>query len=443
MKDSGKMPNMNGRRRIDIALAGLILLFGWAAKAMVWAQAEPPAAGGRQAPALRVFLDCPECDLAAFKTEITFVDFAARPEDAQVEVAIAKKAAGAGVEYSISFRGRNEFAGDDDLIPYQPGSEATPEEAQVGLVKTVTMGLIRYAGKTPLAGRFSIRLMEEVKPTAVEDRWNFWVFSLSANSFLNGEQSYKDGMYYGSFSANRVTPDIKIRLALSVMFQKDKYVYEDQEYESHSDSQSFRGLVVKSLNDHWSVGGFLNAGASTYSNIKFSLIPAPAIEYDFFPYSESTKKQLRFLYRLNLITVHYLEETIYKKTSEKLLQNALSLTLELVQKWGTVSTSLEGSHYFHDFSKYRLQLWSEMSLRLFHGLNFNIYGSYSRIHDQLSLPAGGASLEEILLRRKQLATDYDYYFSIGLSYTFGSTKSKVVNPRFGDGGGGVSISISM
>jgi hypothetical protein len=442
MKDSRYMAD-GGGRWIALVLAGVALFFGWTSGTMSSAQVEPPPPAGTQAPALRVFLDCPECDLAGFQAEIAFADFVSGRDEAQVEVAIAKTTTEAGVEYVISFRGRNEFAGDDDVIPYQPASEATPEEAQAGLVKTVKMGLMRYAGKTPLSGRLSIRLLDAVKPTAVEDKWNFWVFSLSANSFLNGEQSYKDGMYYGSFSANRVTPEIKIRLAVNVMFQKDKYIYEDEEYESHSDSQSFRGLVVKSLNDHWSVGGFLNASASTYSNIKFSLIPAPAVEYDFFPYSESTKKQLRFLYRLNFIAVSYLEETIYQKTSEKLWQNALSLTLELVQKWGTISASLEGSHYFHDFSKYRLQLWSEMSLRLFQGLNFNIYGSYSRIHDQLSLPAGGASLEEILLRRKQLATDYDYYFSIGLSYTFGSTKSKVVNPRFGDGGGGVSISISM
>jgi hypothetical protein len=46
----------------------------------------------------------------------------------------------------------------------------------------------------------------------------------------------------------------------------------------------------------------------------------------------------------------------------------------------------------------------------------------------------GASLEDVLLMRKQLATSYEYYFSIGLSYTFGSIYSNVVNPRFGSGG---------
>lgn len=49
------------------------------------------------------------------------------------------------------------------------------------------------------------------------------------------------------------------------------------------------------------------------------------------------------------------------------------------------------------------------------------------------LKAGGATLEELLLRRSELASDYRYGFSVGLSYSFGSVYSNVVNPRFGSG----------
>ena len=75
-------------------------------------------------------------------------------------------------------------------------------------------------------------------------------------------------------------------------------------------------------------------------------------------------------------------------------------------------------------------------------MNFNIDGSGARIHDQLALPKGGATLEEILLQRRQLATTYNYYVSVGLSFSFGSTNSNVVNPRFGSSSGGTSIQIS-
>jgi hypothetical protein len=170
------------------------------------------------------------------------------------------------------------------------------------------------------------------------------------------------------------------------------------------------------------------------------LNPAPAIEYNVFPYSESTAQQLRFLYRLNYKSVRYREETIYEKTYENLWQQSLEIALEVKKKWGTASASLEGSHYFQDVDYNRIRLSGELSLRIIKGLNFNIYGGYSRIRDQLSLPRGELSIEEILLRQKQLATDYTYSVSIGLSYTFGSLKSKVVNPRFGTGGRSISIS---
>jgi len=44
---------------------------------------------------------------------------------------------------------------------------------------------------------------------------------------------------------------------------------------------------------------------------------------------------------------------------------------------------------------------------------------------------GETSLDELLLKRKELATEYAYSISMGLNYTFGSVFSNVVNPRFG------------
>jgi len=54
------------------------------------------------------------------------------------------------------------------------------------------------------------------------------------------------------------------------------------------------------------------------------------------------------------------------------------------------------------------------------------------VRDQLSLCKGDASLEDILLSKKQLATNHEYFLSVSLSYTFGSIFSNVVNPRFGN-----------
>jgi hypothetical protein len=56
---------------------------------------------------------------------------------------------------------------------------------------------------------------------------------------------------------------------------------------------------------------------------------------------------------------------------------------------------------------------------------------------------GGATTEEVLLRRKELATQFSYFTSFGLTFTFGSIYNNVVNPRFGNsGGGGMSINFN-
>lgn len=75
-----------------------------------------------------------------------------------------------------------------------------------------------------------------------------------------------------------------------------------------------------------------------------------------------------------------------------------------------------------------------VQLRLFRGFSLNVNGFYSWVRDQLFLPAGAASSEEILLRQLQLETSFNYFTSIGFSYQFGSIFNKVVNPRFGGGG---------
>jgi hypothetical protein len=157
---------------------------------------------------------------------------------------------------------------------------------------------------------------------------------------------------------------------------------------------------------------------------------APAVEYNFFPYSESTRRQLRALYKVGLNRIKYIEETIYEKTEESLFNQSLTVTFEMREPWGSASTSLEGSHYFHDPTKYRVVLRGFLSFRVFKGLSVDLSGRYERIHDQLNLPKGEASIDEVLLRRKELATNFEYSLSVGFRYTFGSVFSNVVNPRF-------------
>ena len=77
-----------------------------------------------------------------------------------------------------------------------------------------------------------------------------------------------------------------------------------------------------------------------------------------------------------------------------------------------------------------------INIRVRRGLSLTLSGSGSRIHDQIFLPRADQSDEDVLLRRQQLATDFDYRFSVGLTYSFGSIYNNVVNSRFAGSSGG-------
>ena len=216
----------------------------------------------------------------------------------------------------------------------------------------------------------------------------------------------------------------------------ENFEIEDEIISSDNTSRSFSTLIVRSVSDHWSLGGSINTGAGSYSNLKNSLIIMPGIEYDLFPYSEATRRQLRLLYSIGYNTSAYLDTTIYNKIKESHPQHSVTAAYEVVQKWGTIDISLKYSNYLHDWSLNNLSLYGYLELRIAKGLSLNMGGGASIIHDQLGLVKGGATTEEVLLRRKEIATQFSYFTSFGFSYTFGSIYNNVVNPRFGNSGGG-------
>jgi hypothetical protein len=107
------------------------------------------------------------------------------------------------------------------------------------------------------------------------------------------------------------------------------------------------------------------------------------------------------------------------------------LRLDQRQPWGTLQAGVEFSQYFHDLSKYRLEVSGEVEIRIARGLSVSFDGSASRVHDQLSLPKRNATPSEILLQLRELQSAYEIDFSFGLTYSFGSLFNNIVNPRFG------------
>lgn len=403
---------------------------------------------------LRVFFDCSSfmsgCDLDYFRTEITFVIPVRAPEDADVHVLITTQTTGSGgTEYTVAFIGRRGHAGQADTLRYVAAKTDTDQERRRGLVHTLRLGLVRYAAATPLAPHLDVTYTAPFRAgtlIAVHDPWNYWVFTVSANGFFNGQKSINSQSVYGSASANRVTANLKVLLSVYDNYNRNAFdvpVYDStgaligtQTIISVSRSSGGDALIVKSVGAYWSAGAEISADRSTYSNEDLALKAGPAIEFDVFPYAQSTRKLLRFLYRVTVNYFNYSDTTIFERLTETRAQQALTVGLSATQPWGSAFGTLTGSTYLHDFRKNNLELFGGVSVRIVRGLAFNISGDVSLVHDQLFLPKHGASESEVLLQRRALATSYQYFASAGLSFSFGSKINTVVNPRFGRSGGG-------
>ncbi len=390
--------------------------------------------------ALNVFMEASDY----IRKEIPYINYVRDIKDAGVYIISTSERTGSGgAEFTYFLVGQHEFAGMRDTISFFTTPDETQDQIRIQQVKTLKMGLMRYVSKTPLAKYMNISFSEPLSETVSTDKWDSWVFKANIYGYLQGEKSYKSSYLNGSLSASRITKDWKINMSATINKGVDKYESDNVLYTSKSNSKSFNSLIVKSISDHWSYGGSIYLLSSSYSNLDFALTTMPGIEYDLFPYSESTRRQLRLLYSVGLNFSNYTDSTIYNKMMETHLKHSFNVAYEVVQKWGTIDVSFEYSNYLHDWAKNNLSVFGFIDLRIAKGLNVNFGGSAALIHDQLGLVKGGATTEEVLLRRKELATQFQYFTSFGLTYTFGSIYNNVVNPRFGNsGGGGMTIMIN-
>jgi hypothetical protein len=394
---------------------------------------------------VRVFIDCQSasCDYDYFRTEIAFVDHVRDRKDADVHVLITGQTTGSGGrEYSLKFIGLGRFQGVEAAMVYAAAVDATSDQIRKALVQHLTLGLVRYAAESPAGARLSVKYAPETAKAggqgrqAGRDPWDFWVFRLSANGYLNGEESTSSTSFYGSASANRTTEAWKINLSFSGDYNSSTYdLGEGETFTSITKSYYGSGRVVKSLGAHWAAAVSGQASRSTYSNKDLAVGGGGGVEYDLFPYAESTRRQLRFQWTGAVTAYDYAEETVYGKMSETVPTHSAVVSLDLKQPWGQVSAAADFTQALNDLSQYRVGVYGGIDVRLFKGFSLGVSGDYSRVRDQRNLPKAGASDEEILVRMRELATGYRYYFSVGVIYSFGSIFNNVVNPRFGSSGG--------
>lgn len=388
---------------------------------------------------LRVFLDCHgPCDFDFIRREITYVNWVRDRQDADVHLLLTTRGTGGGgQEYTLKSIGLRAFAGSEDEFIFNSRQSDTFDEIRALIVQRIGLGLARFAARGPFAGR--LRLTFEA-PTGADsaaaqqqqrDPWNLWVFTLGASGHLQLESQVRTANLSGSFRARRITEKWKLSASLRGNRSTTRFELDSGEVVHSKRSDYTLGLLaVRSLGAHWSFG--LNGGGRRSSRDNYDMLVrmAPGLEYDVFPYAESSRREFVFVYEIGLIHAKYAEETIFSKLQETRVNQALTAAVEAVQPWGSVEARVTGSSYLDNWSQNRVILEGGLRLRIVRGLDLNLNAEYARVRDQLSLAKEGATDDEVLLQLKQLKTSYEFFGSIGLSFTFGSKFNNVVNPRF-------------
>lgn len=402
-----------------------------------------------QTGAINLFFDCQArnraCfDLDYFRREIPVVNWVRDREVSDVHVLVTSEETGGGGRlFTLAFIGLGDFEDLSQVLTGGTAGDATLDEERGVLAGRLKLGLIPYIAGTALADEIEIDFgatdegadgSDAASPDdgEVNDPWNFWVFQLGGNSFLFGESSFSEASYTANASANRTTEAWKFNLSGRYNRRTQEFdVSDDETVTSLVEDWRTSSLLVRSLSPQWSLGVRTDAGRSTRVNEDFRWSVAPGIEYNFVPYSESTRRAVTLQAVVNVNHWDYAEVTIYGEEAETRIAPSLTLTVNQIQPWGRVNASVTALQYLHDSALRRASVSGNAEFRLFRGFSLNIFGDYSWIRDQLFLPAGDISTEEILLRQRSLETSFTYFTSFGIRYRFGSIFNNVVNPRFG------------
>jgi hypothetical protein len=402
-----------------------------------WAAAAHAQEAAATAP-IRVFIDCNNtpCDSEFFRTEITFVDQVRERQDADVHLLMTGQSTGAGGrEITFSFFGQGRLKGRDHVLRDTFVVAASDDEVRRGMVRVMSLGLVPYVLETETADRLSVTVSAaDASSTddATDDPWNRWSLRVNLNGNASGEASSTFLSLNTNFNANRTTEETKVNLNVRMNYRQSRFELPDgRSFLSPNRDYGANGQYVKSLGEHWSTGVRANWGSSSFNNQDYTWFAGPAIEWDLFPYSESTRRLLTLHYSVGLRAWNYEQETIYGKLEEVRGSHNVDTTVSLRQRWGTIGSTVSVASFIPDVAKNHVSLFGNVSLNLFRGLSLNLNTNIESLRDQITLPREEATSEEVLVSQRQLATSYRYFVFFGVSYTFGSIFSPIVNPRFG------------
>ena len=389
--------------------------------------------------ALRVFLDCDRCDKDFVRRQIPYVNYVRDRRDAQVHILGLDDYGPAGRAYEFTFYGLLEFEGNEQKLEYFSPRMETDDEERRGLTRVIEIGLAPFVLNTSFGESLSLKYEapdqgREVSTQAHEDPWNFWVFNGTISASQRGQERRDSIGGWGNFWASRVTDQWRTWFGTSYNFNERNFTFDDgTTLKDVSRRRSFGGGFVKSLGEHWGAGLGARSESSTFLNLQNAHRVAAAVEFNLFPYSESTERQMTFGYFLGQSRYEYEEPTIFGLSDESRMDQGLFIEYDTEQRWGEISLELNGSHFMDDMELYRVSFKGDLDYRIARGLSIGLWANASLVRDQIYLRSGGATDEEVILGRRALDTDFETSFGGRVRYTFGSIYNNVINSRLSDG----------
>jgi len=391
-------------------------------------------------PKTRVFIECTRswlCDFDYLRTELGMVDFVRDRFIADVHVQVNTQFTSSGSEQNtVVFKGQNTFLNMDDTLSYFNASTLSDDEKRKNMVKCVTLGLIKYISHSEAASNIVITFNKPADADTLsikkqKDPWNYWILSLGANGFFDGDANYTSESIYGYINADRETEETKTNIGFSYNYQKNKFVVSDEEtvVTEKPQTRAYFDFIDK-IDEHWSYGIFTSYLKSEFSNYDIRLSLVPKVEYDVFKYREFNSERLVFSYGAGVQYNNYRDTTIFYKTEETLLVQDASVINSITKPWGSINVGAFYNSYLYDLSKFSLSFSGSVNWNIFKGFKFAVGGSYEIIRNLIQLSKEGATRDEVLLQQKQLNSQYSYFFGVGISYQFGSKFNNYINPAF-------------
>ena len=300
---------------------------------------------------LKVYLDCNSCFGDFIREEVDIVEYVCDPASADVHIIVWSSDTGSsGRERAVALIGLGRFKGMDFKSRSVSQSGDTEDTQRQRLATAITIGLLNYLSSEGIEGGLTVEVEQTAQPGQTgpaTDPWNFWVLSLQGSVAMDGEESSRQLDLSGELGADRITDEWKITMGLEDLNTgaKTSTSTKTNRCVRRRNERDFEGLVARSLNHHWSVGGRARKHrlVDVRQHLTFDRFSARRSNTTCSRIPIYTRRQLRFGYALGPYDARYREETLFFKTSEKMAQQQASITLDQREPWGSLQAEVEYS----------------------------------------------------------------------------------------------------